>query len=162
MNHYIYTRNIFNRLFTSLKKIREEQYYYLIGAWWKVEGILNEKDENESWRILSEGWILLCIRFISFIVPRITFFSPLTLASSSFRHSVRNVSTFVPRSTTRNQPTRLNRKKRETRILDSHFRAHVDPSIRMNPGMEIEGEGSIEVNYDLDGRLVLSYSKKKK
>lgn len=31
----------------------------------------------------------------------------------------------------------------------------------MNPGMEIEGEGSIEVNYDLDGRLVLSYSKKK-
>lgn len=48
MNHYIYTRNIFNRLFTSLKKIREEQYYYLIGAWWKVEGILNEKDENES------------------------------------------------------------------------------------------------------------------
>lgn len=37
----------------------------------------------------------------------------------------------------------------------------MDPSIRMNPGMEIEGEGSIEVNYDLDGRLVLSYSKKK-
>lgn len=156
MNHYIYTRNIFNRLFTSLKKIREEQYYYLIGAWWKVEGILNEKDENESWRILSEGWILLCIRFISFIVPRITLLSPLTLASSSFRHSFQD-----PRLGS-NQATRLNRKKRETRILDSHIRAHVDPSIRMNPGMEIEGEGSIEVNYDLDGRLVLSYSKKKK
>lgn len=129
---------------------------FLIGVWWKVEGILNEKDENESWRILSEGWILLCIRFISFIVPRITFLSPLTLASSSFRHSFQD-----PRLGT-NQATRLNRKKRETRILDSHFRAHVDPSIRMNPGMEIEGEGSIEVNYDLDGRLVLSYSKKKK
>lgn len=152
----LYIRGIFLiDCLRSLKKIREEQYYYLIGAWWKVEGILNEKDENESWRILSEGWILLCIRFISFIVPRITLLSPLTLASSSFRHSFQD-----PRLGT-NQATRLNRKKRETRILDSHFRAHVDPSIRMNPGMEIEGEGSIEVNYDLDGRLVLSYSKKK-
>lgn len=46
MNHYIYEE--YFQLFTSLKKIREEQYYYLIGAWWKVEGILNEKDENES------------------------------------------------------------------------------------------------------------------
>lgn len=38
-------------------------------------GILNERDENESWRILSKGWILLCIRFICFIVPRITLFA---------------------------------------------------------------------------------------
>lgn len=104
MNHYIYEEYFQSIVYISEKNSRRT-VLFLIGAWWKVEGILNEKDENESWRILSEGWILLCIRFIRLIVPRITLFSPLTLASSSFRHSVRNVSTFVPRSTTRNQPS---------------------------------------------------------
>lgn len=47
MNHYIYEEYFQSIVYISEKDSRRT-VLFLIGVWWKVEGILNEKDENES------------------------------------------------------------------------------------------------------------------